>query len=76
MSGIEARAVTDPTLRAEVLERLRGIQEALAGLTAELHEAMAMVPQCDGEKDGEPCILSGVHNGRHRSESGVEWLED
>lgn len=68
-------AVTDPELRAEVARRLRGIQEAVAGLTAELQDAMMMMSQCDGRHpDGQPCILAW-HQGPHRAASGAEWLD-
>jgi hypothetical protein len=63
-----------PELRAEVVRRLRGIQDAVAELTDDLHEAMEMMAQCDGDRDGEACILAW-HQGYHRSASGAEWLD-
>jgi hypothetical protein len=70
-----AYVADSPELRAEVARRLRDIQEAVAGLTAELQDAMMMMSQCDGSRDGEPCILAR-HQGLHRSASGAEWLDD
>jgi hypothetical protein len=68
------RPVIDPEARAEVTDRLHGIQRAITALTAELHDAMRSLEQCDGERDGEPCILP-YHSGLHRSETGHEWLD-
>lgn len=74
MTEVVRRPVSDPEFRAQVTERLRGIQEALISLSAELHAVMASMAQCDGERDGEPCILAW-HSGPHRSASGHQWLD-
>jgi hypothetical protein len=74
MTEQAVRPVLDPEARAEVLDEMRRIQRAITALTAELHDAMRMLEQCDGERDGEPCILP-YHSGLHRSETGHEWLD-
>jgi hypothetical protein len=74
VSEQEARAVTDPEFRGEMARRLRGIQEAVSALTAELHDAMEQMAQCDGDLDGQPCILAW-HQGPHRTVDGEEWLD-
>jgi hypothetical protein len=71
----EEKPIADPELRADVAWRLNRIQEAVAGLTAELREAMMKLSQCDGvSPDDEPCILAW-HAGYHRSVTGAEWLD-
>lgn len=68
-------AANSPELRTEVVRRLRGIQDAIAELTDDLHEALAMMSQCDGRHpDGDVCILAW-HQGPHRSATGAEWLD-
>lgn len=58
-----------------MVRRLRGIQDAVAELTDDLHEAMMLMSQCDGRHpDGEACILAW-HQGPHRGASGAEWLD-
>lgn len=67
-------AVTDPALREAVTKELRRIQDQLTALTAELYAAMRMIEPCDGDLDGQPCIL-GWHQGPHRDIDGTEWLD-
>lgn len=70
-----ARTPDSPELRAEVVRRLRGIQDAIAELQDDLHEALAMMALCDGysEEHGR-CVLAW-HQGYHRAEAGAEWLD-
>ncbi|HEY9414844.1 MAG TPA: hypothetical protein VIQ30_08820 [Pseudonocardia sp.] len=70
----QAYAVTDPLLREVVTKELRRIQDGITALTAELHAAMRSISPCDGDLDGQPCIL-GWHQGHHRTVDGVEWLD-
>lgn len=64
-----------PELRAEVVRRLRGIQDAISELTEDLHDAMAMMAQCDGvNEEYGPCVLAW-HQGLHRNAAGTEWLD-
>lgn len=67
-------AVTDPKLREAVTKELRRIQDGITALSAELHAAMQTISPCDGDLDGQPCIL-GWHNGMHRTVDGDEWLD-
>jgi hypothetical protein len=68
-------SVNSPELRAEVVRRLRGIQDAIAELQDDLHEALAMVALCDGmSAEYGPCVLAW-HQGPHRNSAGEEWLD-
>ena len=67
-------AITDPQLREAVTKELRRIQDGITALSAELHAAMQSISPCDGDLDGQVCIL-GWHQGHHRTVDGVEWLD-
>lgn len=71
---VNEQQVTDPALRELMVKELRSIQRSITALTAELHRVMRMVEPCDGDLDGEPCIL-GWHSGHHRTVAGQEWLD-
>lgn len=64
-----------PELRSEVVRRLRGIQDSISELQDDLHEALALMAQCDGVSDEYgPCVLAW-HQGHHRNADGMEWLD-
>lgn len=62
--------------RRDLQQKLHEVSEGLVALRIVLEGIQALLTPCDGEKDGEVCLLPDRHRGPHLSDAGTEWVDD